>query len=209
MIDDTKLSGLQERELSMDEILSSIRNIITEDQEKPAGIKRTFPENSTTNPSGARMLDELPTFESKEMFSLPDFKEELGSFKADTQRRTQAPVFQDESFETRHRNETSLKEQSKPFHNQEHFNRDAAASEDRISHALRGIVESYGNLLQKESVQREELLMGNNKMNEIINQMIEKIVSHRVEEWLHAHLPEILEKAIIRELERIAHKMHV
>ena len=63
MIDDTKTSNRHEHELSMDEILSSIRNIITEDQEIKPELRRTFPEDSTTNPSGARMMDDLPKFD--------------------------------------------------------------------------------------------------------------------------------------------------
>ena len=70
MIDESKISNRPEHELSMDEILSSIRNIITEDQEAKPELRRTFPEDSTTNPSGARMMEGLPKFDAESSFTL-------------------------------------------------------------------------------------------------------------------------------------------
>lgn len=208
MIDDTKISNRHEQELSMDEILSSIRNIITEDQEIKAENRRTFPQDSTTNPSGARMMEDLPKFDREDEFVLPNFNEDKQFSKADSSYVSERSIFPDEDFNIQHQNERSLKEQSDPYYQQERFSREASSPEDRISKALKDIVESYGQRggyeSRVESVNKIEQGTNLNRFTEIFQSMIEKALTARIEEWLTTHLPGILEKAIVRELERVA-----
>lgn len=215
MIDDTKTATRPEHELSMDEILSSIRNIITEDQETKSGNRRTFSEDSTTNPSGARMMDDLPKFDKEDDFVLPNFREDANERLNSefSQPAVKPVVFPDEDFEVRHQNERSFQEQSSPYYRQEQFVRDASSTEDRISKALKGIVESYAqrnSVSYKEELQRT-VEQGNmsSRMTEVINSMVEKIVMVRIEEWLHVHLSVILEKAILKELEQIVSRLKI
>lgn len=211
MIDDTKVADRADQELSMDEILSSIRNIITEDQENKRGHRRTFTEDSTTNPSGARVMEDLPKFDSEDDFVLPNFNEdsEKDVKKGGNKPAYHHPVFPDEDFEVRQQNEHSFQEQSNPYYRREQFVREAESAEDRISKALKGIVESYGqrNAYNKGDVFVSEQAQNSSRLTEVINTMIEKIVVVRIEEWLHTNLSRILEKAILRELEQIVSKM--
>lgn len=210
MIEDTK--NRQEQELSMDEILSSIRNIITEDQTSTTEVRRVFPYESTTNPSGARMMEDLPKFEEDD-FVLPNFKAaELEERKAEEREHKKHTVFPDESFEMKFSNERSFKESSDPFYQRDSYVRDANAQEDRISKALKGIVDSYAQRNINEKVVREhpvrpEMEYTTDRISAIINAMLEKRVLIQVEEWLQRELPEIVEKAIIRELERVMSRM--
>lgn len=211
IIDDTKVSDRADQELSMDEILSSIRNIITEDQDNKMGQRRTFSEDSTTNPAGARVMEDLPKFDSEDDFVLPNFNEDSEKdLKMDRQKQAYPPsVFPDEDFEFRRKNERSFQDQSSPYYRREQFVRDAESTEDRISKALKGIVESYGqrSVSHKEDVSVYEQVQSSSRLTEVINTMIEKIVVVRIEEWLHKNLSRILEKAILRELEQIVSKM--
>lgn len=214
MTEETSLSNRQDHELSMDEILSSIRNIINEDQDKRPESKRTFPEESTTNPAGARMMGDLPAFDHEDDFVLPNFKEEeLKARKAEPKEKRQTSVFPDEGFETKHRNERSFQEQSEPYYQQEQFARDANATEDKISRTLKAIVESYAKKhtpYQESEVERSlEYGSHTSRLSDYISTMIEKIIVIRVEEWLQRHLPGILEKAILKELERVLHQMKI
>lgn len=212
MIDESKISNRPEHELSMDEILSSIRNIITEDQETKPELRRTFPEDSTTNPSGARMMEGLPKFDDDE-FVLPNFKEEeLKERRSEERHRDNTSVFPDEEFKIRQRNERSLQESAQPFYKRDEFAREAVTSEDRISKALRGIVDSYVHQNTQDSKNEESVFsfahkQSSGRLNETINAMVEKTLLTRVDEWLHKNLPGILEKAILRELERVAGQM--
>ncbi len=212
MIDDSKISSHPENELSMDEILSSIRNIITEDQETKPELRRTFPGESTTNPSGARMMEGLPKFDDED-FVLPNFKEdELKERRAEERHRDCTSVFPDEEFNVRQRNERSLQESAESFYKRDEFIREAGASEDRISKALRGIVDSYVHqniqeIKKEESSFSYEQKQNSGRLNETINAVVEKTLLTRVDEWLHKNLPGILEKAILRELERVANQM--
>lgn len=212
MIDETKMSNRPEHELSMDEILSSIRNIITEDQETRSELRRTFPEDSTTNPSGARMMEGLPKFDEDD-FVLPNFKEEeLKERKAEERHVERTSVFPDEDFNLKQRNERSFQEKNDPYYKREQFTREAGINEDRISKALKGIVDSYvhQNFQDSKKEDREfsfEQNYSSSRLNETINAMIEKTMLTRVEGWLHKNLPEILEKAILRELDRVANQM--
>ncbi|MCP5322460.1 MAG: hypothetical protein H6492_00405 [Candidatus Paracaedibacteraceae bacterium] len=211
MIDDTKVADRADQELSMDEILSSIRNIITEDQENKRGHRRTFPEDSTTNPSGARVMEDLPKFDNEDDFVLPNFNEKSEKDVRQDFQKSAFPrsVFPDEDFEMRQQNERSFQEQVKPYYLREQFVREAESTEDRISKALKGIVESYGqrSTYNKDDVSMYEQVQGSSKLTDVINTMIEKIVVVRIEEWLHTNLSRILEKAILRELEQIVSKM--
>lgn len=209
MIDDTK--NQQEQELSMDEILSSIRNIITEDQGSTPEVRRIFPHDSTTNPSGARMIEDLPKFEGDD-FVLPNFKaEELEERKAEERGHKKHGVFPDELFEMKFSNERSFKESSDPFFQRDFYARDANTQEDRISKAMKGIVDSYVQRNSYEPVRehpvRHEVEYTTDRLTATINTMLEKKVLAHVEEWLHRQLPEIVEKAIIRELERVMSRM--
>jgi cell pole-organizing protein PopZ len=210
MIDDTK--NRQEQELSMDEILSSIRNIITEDQESTNEVRRIFPHDSTTNPSGARMIEDLPKFE-EDYFELPNFKaEELEERRAEERELKKQSVFPDEAFEVKFSNERSFKESSDSFYQRDFYARDANAEEDRISKALKGIVDSYVQRNTHEKVVREhpvrhEVEYTTDRLTATINTMLERKVLTHIEEWLERQLPEIVEKAIIRELERVMSRM--
>ncbi len=213
MIDDTKTSNRQDHELSMDEILSSIRNIITEDQEIKPELRRTFPEDSTTNPSGARMMESLPKFDQDE-FVLPNFKEEeLKERKLEERTMQNQSVFPDEDFNLKQRNERSFQETTDPYYKREQFIRDASSGEDRISKALKGIVDSYvqqnmPDLRKEEPVRSfESLYTPGGRLTETISAVVEKTMLIRVEEWLQRNLPGILEKAILRELERVINQM--
>ena len=208
MVDDTKISNRQEQELSMDEILSSIRNIITEDQEIKAENRRTFPEDSNTNPSGARMMEDLPKFDREDEFVLPNFNEDKQFNKVNSSQVSERSIFPDEDFNIQQQNERSLREQSDPYYQQERFSREASSSEDRISKALKDIVDSYGQRTgydsRAEAVKKVEQNVNLNRVTEVFQSMIEKALTARIEEWLSTHLPGLLEKAIFRELERIA-----
>lgn len=213
MIDDAKTSNRHEYELSMDEILSSIRNIINEDQEIKPELRRTFPEDSTTNPSGARMMEDLPKFDQDE-FVLPNFKEEeLKERKLEERNRQSASVFPDEDFNLKQRNERSFKEMTDPYYNRERFTREASSNEDRVSKALKGIVDSYvqQNMQGAQKEDPESLFdphhASSGRLAETIATAVEKVMLMRVEEWLNKNLPGILEKAILRELERIINQM--
>lgn len=212
MIDDTKTSNRYEHELSMDEILSSIRNIITEDQETKPELRRTFSEDSTTNPSGARMMESLPKFDQDE-FVLPNFKEEeLKERKLDERAMQNQSVFPDEDFNLKQRNERSFQETADPYYKREQFTRDASSNEDRISKALKGIVDSYvhqnmSGLRKEEPVRSFEPQYTSGRLTETISAVVEKTMLLRVEEWLNKNLPGILEKAILRELERVINQM--
>lgn len=213
MIDDTKTSNRHEHELSMDEILSSIRNIITEDQETKPELRRTFPEDSTTNPSGARMMEDLPKFDQDD-FVLPNFKEEeLKERKFEERQMQNQSVFPDEGFNLNQRNERSFKETSDPYYKREQFTREASSSEDRISKALKGIVDSYvhqnipGSRIEEPVRSFEPQYTSSGRLTETISSVVEKAMLVRVEEWLNRNLPGILEKAILRELERIINQM--
>lgn len=210
MIDDTKISNRQEHELSMDEILSSIRNIITEDQEVKSENRRTFPQDSTTNPSGARMMEDLPKFDQEDEFVLPNFKEEKQFTKRGDSYASERSIFPDEDFNIQHQNERSLRDQADPYYEAERFSRDAHSTEDRISKALKNIVESYGqrkHAPQMESVNKTEQNVNLNRFTEVLQPLIERIMTARIEEWLNKHLPEMIEKAILRELERVANQI--
>jgi cell pole-organizing protein PopZ len=213
MIDNRQTSNQQERELSMDEILSSIRNIITEDQEVKPELRRTFPEDSTTNPSGARLMDGLPKFDQDE-FVMPNFKEEdLKERKLEVQVMQSESVFPDDDVEFKHRNERSFSETTEPFYQHEQFTREASSNEDRISKTLKGIVDSYVQQNLSDSKKEEPASSYDihhksaERLTEIITTVLEKAMLVRVEEWLNRNLPEILEKAILRELERIINQM--
>lgn len=212
MMSDSKLTNRPEHELSMDEILSSIRNIITEDQETKSEMRRTFADDSTTNPSGARMMEGLPKFDDDD-FVLPNFKEEeLKERKAEERQMERTSVFPDDQFDLRQRNESSLQESSDPYYKRDQFTRNAGMNEDRISKALKGIVDSYVHQNMYESKKDESVFLFEQKqstgrLNETINAMVEKTLLARVDEWLHKNLPGILEKAILRELERVANQM--
>ena len=213
MIDDAKTSNRHEHELSMDEILSSIRNIITEDQETKPELRRTFPEDSTTNPSGARMMEDLPRFDQDE-FVLPNFKEEeINERKLEERTLRNQSVFPDEDFNLKHRNERSVQETTDPYYKREQFTREASSNEDRISKALKGIVDSYvqqnmSDLRKEEPVRSfEPQYAPAGRLTETISAVVEKTMLLRVEEWLHRNLPGILEKAILKELERVINQM--
>jgi|GEM_PF-1778297 cell pole-organizing protein PopZ len=212
MIDDTKTSNRHEHELSMDEILSSIRNIITEDQETKPELRRIFPEDSTTNPSGARMMEDLPKFDQDE-FVLPNFKaEELKERKLEERVQKQS-IFPDEEFNLNQRNERSFKEATDPYYKREQFTREASSNEDRISKALKGIVDSYVQNNMPEARKEEPVASfetyhrSTGRLTETISSVVEKAMLVRAEEWIHKNLPGILEKAILREIERIINQM--
>ncbi len=215
---EVKTSAPQEQELSMDEILSSIRNIITEDQESRPEEKRTFTEDATTNPSGARQMGDLPKFDSDGGFQLPDFYQEKKNKTQAVASPKRDEVFPDEGFKQHFSNETSFKEKQAPYFNQAEFSREAHASVgDNISSALKGIVESYANKKVQQSVVSESPqadtsnlgFAGSSKLNDMINTMIEKIVVIRIEDWLHQNLSGILEKVILRELERVLTQLKI
>ena len=212
MIDDTKTSNRHDHELSMDEILSSIRNIITEDQEIKPELRRIFPEDSTTNPSGARMMEDLPKFDQDE-FVLPNFKaEELKERKIEERMQNQS-IFPDEEFNLNQRNERSFKETTDPYYKREQFTREASSNEDRISKALKGIVDSYVQNNMPEARKEEPVASfethhrSTGRLTETISSAVEKAMLVRAEEWINKNLPGILEKAILRELERIINQM--
>jgi uncharacterized protein YcaQ len=214
MTDDTTISTRQEQELSMDEILSSIRTIITEEQEsKTEATRRTFPEDSTTNPSGARIMEDLPQFDRDDDFDLPNFKEESNLGQFNKEYVNEHSIFPDEDFEVKKSNERSFQEQTDPYYRQDQFAREASASEDRISKALKGIVESYDqrsrrlNYKQEDSSERWKEEGNLNRLTDLLNVLIEKTITGRVEAWLNTHLPRMLEKALLRELERLAGQM--
>lgn len=205
MIEDTK--NRQEQELSMDEILSSIRTIITEDQESKKEVRRIFPHDSTTNPSGARMMEGFPKF-NEDDFVMPNFKEiEIEERKAEERESPKHSVFPDEAFEVKFQNERSFKEMNDQYYQRDPYVRDASVQEDRISKALKKIVDTYVHRNTQETVReqvvRHDMEYKTDHLTTTINSMLEKTILDRVEEWLQSQLPEIVEKAILKELERV------
>lgn len=215
---DTKTSATQEKELSMDEILSSIRSIITEDQETRSENKRTFSPDSTTNPSGARQLSDIPKFDKDDDFQLPNFYEQKKEVESSVKAKQQEAVFPEETFDRNFVNETSFQERQAPYFDQKAYSRNAhvdSETKETISSALKDIVASYAqravSQAKQESSEAEQGLSaaGSSRLNEMINLMIEKIVVVRIEEWLHKNLSGILENAILRELERVLTQMKI
>lgn len=195
-----------EEDLSMDEILSSIRSIITEEKDVDKVSKRIFAEDSSTNPSGARVMEDIPTFENNDSFDLPNFYEEdfNKQDKIDHKQFAKKEVFPDEDFERNRENERAFAQESESYYSQPKYFREVGGnSEDRLSSALKTIVDSYATRKIKEN-NREEEFLDHTKMTHAIDSVIEKIIVSRVEAWLQENLSEIIEKTIVRELERVA-----
>ncbi|MDP3935515.1 MAG: DUF2497 domain-containing protein, partial [Alphaproteobacteria bacterium] len=117
-----------------------------------------------------------------------------------------------EDFNLKQSNERSFKEMTDPYYNRERFTREASSSEDRVSKALKGIVDSYvqQNMhgSRKEGPEPSfESHYTPGRLTETIATVIEKTMLLRVEEWLSKNLPGILEKAILRELEKVINQM--
>lgn len=200
-----------DEDLSMDEILSSIRSIITEEKDVDKASKRIFSEESNTNPSGARVLEDVPKFDKDNGLDLPNFYEEdeVKPSTLDMKLDMRTETFPDEDYKQIREDERAFAQESKPYYNQEKYFRSVGENpEDRLSSALKNIVDSYATRKIQET-RAEEELFERTKVSHAIDGVIEKIIVNRVEAWLHENLAGIIEKTIVRELERIALDMKI
>lgn len=201
-----------EEELSMDEILSSIRSIITEEKDVDKATKRIFSEDSTTNPSGARPMEDIPKFDNNDGFTLPKFYEQVEETPKKREKKIFAldEVFPDEEFQLKQVNERALSEENEPYFRKEKYFREVGENaEDRLSSALKTIVDSYATQKLKEAPPEPDFNLDHSKIAHSIDKMIEKIIVKKVESWLHENLSTIIEKTIVKELERIASEMRI
>lgn len=200
-----------DEDLSMDEILSSIRSIITEEKDVDKASKRIFSEESNTNPSGARVLEDIPKFDKDNGLDLPNFYEEddVKPSTLDMKLDMRTETFPDEDYKQIREDERAFAQEGKPYYNQEKYFRSVGENpEDRLSSALKNIVDSYATRKIQET-RAEEELFERTKVSHAIDGVIEKIIVNRVEAWLHENLAGIIEKTIVRELERIALDMKI
>jgi hypothetical protein len=102
-------------ELSMDEILKSIRNIITEDRVKQSAEPQPiFRHGSDTNPSGARPLDPIPSFSKDDPFEFQNLAPEHDRWStlhgAERPYSHQSPMMEEDGYKTSQDHVSSLKD---------------------------------------------------------------------------------------------------
>ena len=195
-------------ELSMDEILKSIRNIITEDKMKQA-VEPTpiFKHESTTNPSGARPLDPLPIFSKKEEFSPSEPQESFRDpIRSDNPYRMNIPV----TDEIKH-HEYQLQEPANIMSEREavaekvrshlHEFQNSPVHERPHTHHHRSYEPE--TLYEEPSLFQEQNYSGESKLSEMLRLLIDQAVSNKIQHWIDTNLPRLVETALTKELEKV------
>ncbi len=194
-------------ELSMEEILKSIRTIITEDKMKQAAEPAPiFKHESTTNPSGARPLDPLPLFSKQDDFSIPDsFGGRESIFpQSDTPYRTNIPILD----ELKH-SEYSLREPLNQASERESVAEKVRSHlhEPLSSHEYAPSQSHFSTQNQTPSFSNQNL--GESKTSEVLKVLIDQAVSNRLQHWIDANLPRLVEQALTKELEKVLRLLQI
>lgn len=208
-----------EEEMSMDEILSSIRTLIAED--KGGGMKSTFTKSveENSNPAGARNLSDIPIFDSTDFSEdgssglrpLPGVDELPSSAFSPLDQVVFEPILEDSSLERQRKFSENLRssieglnEDIDIFPKQIMQQETKGVINQEKSSSIRDIVHSHSSdpmdFIQKESPRED---VGDSGLDDLI----ERLVMQKVEGILEKKIDSVVERVITRKLSVLLSKV--
>lgn len=210
-----------EEDMSMDEILSSIRTLIAEDK-NVYSMQSTFgkPVEESTNPAGARSLADIPVFDNTDTFaegvssvtrSVSRGDELPSSAFAPLDQVVFEPVLEESSLEKQRNFSESVRsvmeevKEDRDIFSIPVMRQEAAETQNQErSSSIRNIVQSHASD-PMDFVSKESLSEGPD--NGELEGLIEKLVLQRVEGVLEKKIDTIVEKIITKKLGALLSKV--
>lgn len=208
-----------ENDMSMDEILSSIRTLIAEDKDVYSQSSFAKSVEDNTNPAGARRLSDIPVFDDTDTFSegSPAAKKPISgisdlpsSSTSPLEQVVFEPVVEKSSLEKQRQfSENAWSASEKTV-----IDRDPFSAPPQTGIAENRIQEDHSNIrniVQSHSADPMSFIPDNPAWEESttngLDNLIEKLVLQRVEGILEKKIDTIVEKIIAQKLEALLSKV--